>query len=277
LIKDMTRATLALAGASCLAMTSRAGAEVETLIGPQTSGSIAAGWDSRYFFRGRWFGDEAAWANVELSHELSPKLTGSLNLFFTEVTDDRARGAQYSFSEANIGATLSYDAGYGFFDLTFLHNRFFDGFAGSFDGQRLAGVAGNGDASEVSLGFSKTFSGDVRFYAQLAHDFRIDGSYAELGLSKEWKLRDGISLGFGVSSGYSIDDYYSESLGNGDDDRGFTHTRVSLALPMALTETATFTPYLAANFSHGAREESNALVDRDDTELFYGASLSVSF
>lgn len=268
---------IALAALGMISVMSPARAEVETLIGPETTGAVTAGWDSRYFYRGRWFGDEAAWANLEMATELSSKLTGSVNLFFTDVTDNRAGGAQYAFSEANVGATLSYDAGYGFFDLAFVHNRFFDGFGGSFDGNSLPGVAGNGDASEVSLSFSRTFGEDLRFYVQVAHDFRIDGSYAELGLSKSWKLREGVSLGFGVSTGYSLDDYYSESLGNGDDDSGFTHTRLSLALPLELTETATFTPYLSANFSHGAREESNALFDRDGTELFYGASLSVSF
>ncbi len=241
---------------------------------PAFTGEISAGWDSQYFFRGLWFGDETVWTNISISKEIAPNLTGSVNAFYTDVMDN-----DLAYSEANLGATLSYDAGFGTFDLGFLYYRFFDGFGGDNNGLP---VAGNRDATELSLTYSQELFYGINGHLLAAYDLRIDGGYLEAGLSKSWKLSDKVGLDVSVATGYSLGDYYSQGLSAGlglaiEPSDGFTHTLVSVAAPIALTDTVTFTPHVSCNFSHEARDGINGSVDRDGSEVFYGAALSVSF
>ena len=88
-------------------------------------------------------------------------MTGSVNLFYTDVMDDAL-----SYSEGNIGAALSYDLGCGTLDLGFVHFRFYDGFAGTArGGVRGTGIAGLDEANELNLTYSQDilggFSGHV--------------------------------------------------------------------------------------------------------------------
>ncbi len=274
-MKKTTQATFGIIGAALLGGATTASAEVEAMIGDSITGEISTGWDSQYFFRGLWFGDETAWTNVEFSKELATNLTGSVNLFYTEVLDNGA-GA-FAYSEANVGAALSYDAGFGTFDLGLLHYRFFDGFGGSTAGVKGALANANEDATELSLTYSQDIAWGVSASLMYAYDFRIDGQYAEFGLSKSWQLNDCVGLDLSVSTGYSLDDYYAANLGAGAEDDDFTHVLVSLALPVALTETSTLTPHVTANFSQDAREATNNANGQDDTEVYFGASFAVSF
>ncbi|MGC6457513.1 MAG: hypothetical protein ACON4R_04010 [Akkermansiaceae bacterium] len=276
-MKKTTQATFGIIGMALFAGVNTASAEVEAMIGSDISGEISAGWDSQYFFRGLWFGDDTAWTNIAFSKEISSNLTASANVFYTEVLDDSIGGAGFAYSEANVGAALSYDAGYGTWDLAFLNYRFYDGFGGAFDGVQSAGVGGNGDATELSLTYSQDIVGGIALSLTYAYDFRIDGQYGEIGLSKGWSLSDCADLEFSVNVGYSIDDYYSASLGA--EDKDFTHALLTLAMPIKVTETATLTPHVSANISGDARDAINAGAGdgRGDTEVYYGASFSVSF
>lgn len=276
-MKKTTKATFGIIGLSLFSGASTASADVESLLDDCISGEISAGWDSRYFFRGLWFGDETAWTNIEVSTELASNLTGSVNVFYTEVLDEQVGGSHFAYSEANVGATLSYDAGFGTFDLGFLHYRFFDGFAGTSAGvPSNTNPAGNTDASEVSLGYSQDIIWGFSLSLLYAYDFRIDASYAELGLGYSHSFNDSVGIDFGATAGYSIDDYYASSLGAADGE-DFTHVLLTLALPIQLTESATLTPHVSANISLDARDDINAGVDRGDTEVYYGASFGVSF
>ena len=274
-MKKHTHATFGILGLALFAGASQASADVESLIGSDVTGEISAGWDSRYFYRGLWFGDETAWTNIEFSKEIASNLTGSVNVFYTDVMDDAL-----SYSEGNIGAALSYDAGFGTFDFGFVHFRFYDGFAGTTTNQmRAAGVAGNGEANEFNLTYSQDLPWGFSGYLMVARDLTIDGTYGEFGISKSWSLCSSIGLDFSAAAGYSFDDYYAGSLG-AEDAEGWTHTVISLALPIQLTDTATFTPHVTANISHEARDDIQddaSGVGRGGTEVFYGASMSVSF
>jgi len=272
-MKKHTHATLGILGLALFAGASQASADVESLIGTDVTGEISAGWDSRYFYRGLWFGDETTWTNIEFSKELASNLTGSVNLFYTDVMDDAL-----SYSEGNLGAALSYDAGFGTFDFGFVHFRFYDGFAGtSRGGTRATGVNGNDEANEFNFTYSQDLLWGFSGHLLVARDLTIDGTYGEFGISRSWDLCSNIGLDFSAAAGYSLDNYYSANLGNGDDSEGWTHTVISLALPIALTDTATLTPHVTANLSHESRDSSNSGADRGDTEVFYGASMSVSF
>ena len=52
---------------------------------------------------------------------------------------------------------------------------------------------------------------------------------------------------------------------------------LSLAFPIQLTEASVFTPYVAANFSHEARDSVNAFADPGGDEVYFGASFAVGF
>nr|MBR9809968.1 hypothetical protein [bacterium] len=269
-MKRHTQATFGILGLALVAGASQASADVESLIGSEVSGEISAGWDSRYFYRGLWFGDETTWTNASFSKELASNLTGSVNLFYTDVMDDAL-----SYSEGNIGAALSYDLGCGTLDLGFVHFRFYDGFAGTArGGVRGTGIAGNDEANELNLTYSQDILGGFSGHVLIGRDLTIDGTYGEIGVSKSYELSESVGLDFSLTAGYSLDSYYTF---DGDESDDWTHVLISLALPMTLTETASLTPYVSANISKDARDTTNSGADRGDTEVYYGASLAISF
>lgn len=269
-MKKHTHATFGILGLALFAGASQASADVESLIGSDISGEISAGFDSRYFYRGLWFGDETTWTNIEFSKELASNLTGSVNLFYTDVMDDTL-----SYSEGNLGAALSYDAGFGTFDFGFVHFRFYDGFAGTpRGGARSTGIAGNDEANEFNFTYSQDLLWGFSGHIMVARDLTIDGTYGEFGIAKSWELSPNVGLDFSAAAGYSFDEYYTFA---GDSGEGWTHTVISLALPIKLTDTATLTPHVTANISHESRDTTNTGAGRGDTEVFYGASMSVSF
>lgn len=271
-MKKHTHATFGILGLALCAGASNASADVESLIGDcGISGEISAGWDSRYFYRGLWFGDETTWSNVEFSKEIAANLTGSVNLFYTDVMDN-----DLAYSEGNIGAALSYDAGFGTFDLGFVHFRFYDGFAGD-NGGPAAGVSGNTEANEINLTYSQDLAFGFSGHVTVARDFTIDGTYGEFGISKSFELSDSVGLDFSATAGYSLDDYYAANLGTGDEAEDWTHVLINLSLPIALTDSATLTPHVTANISKAARDTTNSGAGRGDTEVFYGASIAVGF
>ena len=102
------------------------------------------------------------------------------------------------------------------------------------------------------------------------------------GFAKSFALSDDVGLDFSVSTGYSIDNYYTVGsfnapTGPNASNYDFTHTLISLALPIQLTETASLTPHVTANLSHDARDAINSGVNRGDSEVYFGASFAVSF
>ena len=269
-MKRHTQATFGILGLALVAGASQASADVESLIGSEVSGEISAGWDSRYFYRGLWFGDETTWTNASFSKELASNLTGSVNLFYTDVMDDAL-----SYSEGNIGAALSYDLGCGTLDLGFVHFRFYDGFAGTErGGVRGTGIAGNDEANEFNLTYSQDLFAGFSGHVLVGRDTTIDGTYGELGVSKSWEVCEGVGLDFSLTAGYSLDSYYTF---DGDDPEDWTHVLIGVALPMTLTETASLTPYVNVNISKDSRDPTNSGVGRGDDEVYFGASLAVSF
>lgn len=231
------------------------------------SGEATVGYDTRYLYRGLWFGNDVAWGDVSISKELTPNLTWSANVFYIDVLSNAL-----SYSEANLGTGLAYDSNIGTFSVGFLFYKFFDGFAGNSPG---VGPGAQQDASEVNIGYSRELFAGITASALAAYDFRISAMYFEGGLSKSWVLTDTIGLELSGALGYGLNDYYSQTL-SGDARDGITHGLVSLALPIAITDNATFSPHISANFSGDGRTRGNA-ASVGDTAVFYGASLAIGF
>ena len=60
----------------------------------------------------------------------------------------------------------------------------------------------------------------------------------------------------------------------------WTHVGLNASLPIALSKSATFTPYIAYNISGAGREESNTSVigaGGDTDQFFFGASIKAVF
>ncbi|MFK5920548.1 MAG: hypothetical protein QM496_00090 [Verrucomicrobiota bacterium] len=230
------------------------------------SGELSVGYDTRYIFRGLWFGDNTAWGNLAVAKEITSKLTWSANVFYTDVMDN-----DLDYSEGNLGTALSYESNVGTFGLGMTYYRFFDGFAG--DNQ--TGPAGQRDTTEIYISYSRELFYGITGTFLAAYDFRIHAEYLEAGLGKSWELCDIVSLDTAFAVGYGLNDYYSEAL-SGDDANAFTHILVSVGLPIKVTENSVLRPHVSANFSGDARSKGNA-ASIGDEEVFYGVSFAVSF
>ncbi|GBL30414.1 hypothetical protein EMGBS10_15640 [Opitutia bacterium] len=120
--------------------------------------------------------------------------------------------------------------------------------------------------------------------ATYAYDLYIDAGYAELAADKSFTLNDTTSLVLKAAAGYSVGGYYTLfNPANGQNvgtESTWTHVLLSASLPIALSKTATLTPYVSYNMSGAGREESNTgsiSLGADDDQLFFGFSLKAVF
>ncbi len=231
------------------------------------SGELSAGYDTRYIYRGLWFGDNSVWGDLSVTKQISPELTFSAGAFYIDIPDN-----DLAYSEADFYANLSHESDYGTFALGAIYYRFFDGFAGD---NLASGPGAQSDAFELNISYSRELFYGVNLSLLAAYDFKIDAQYFELGLNKSWKLCDSTGLDASFAVGYGLNDYYSQAL-SGDSSDDFTHILISLGLPIQLAENVVLRPHVSANFSGGARKRGNA-ASIGDNEVFYGISLAVSF
>lgn len=231
------------------------------------TGEFSGGYDTRYIYRGLWFGNDAIWGNISISKEIAPNLIWSANAYYTDITDNNL-----AYSEANLGTGLAYETDLGTFSAGFLFYKFFDGFAGN---NPAAGPGAQQDATEINIGYSRELFLGITGSLLVAHDFRIDAQYFEAGIGKSWALCDTVSLDASAAVGYGLNDYYSRTL-SGDAADGITHGLLSLALPVALAENVTLTPHASVNLSGDGRRLGNA-ASVGSTAFFYGVSFAVSF
>jgi hypothetical protein len=270
-MKHITALTLTtLLAATGLAQTTAAPAAAPV------SYDLTAGYDSEYYYRGLWFSNQNAWYNLGASKKLSDKTTVSALAYYTSSNDIRSQ-----YQELDLGASVAYDAGFATLTAGYTHFFFFNGYLGN---KNVPGNAGSqGFASELYLSAAKTV-GPVNVTATYAYDLYIDAGYAELAADKSFTLNDSTSLVLKAAAGYSIGGYYTAfSATNGQNigtESTWTHVLLSASLPIALSKTATLTPYVSYNMSGSGREESNVgsvSLGADDDQLFFGFSLKAVF
>ncbi|HCN29733.1 MAG TPA: hypothetical protein DIT64_13510 [Verrucomicrobiales bacterium] len=244
---------------------------------------LAVGYDTRTYYRGLWFADNAVWTSLNLSIPLTEQVSlglGALYLSTVETTMDAVNGPgvpnngveDFDYSELDLMASLSYDAGFATFGLVYTHYEFWDGYSGTNFG--LPNGAGEGNVSgadEVGITFA-TSVGPVNLAGGYFYDFRIGGSYFELGGDLPIEITSWLSLVPAVKVGYGID-YYTSGVNPAAPPSGFTHVLPTLSAPIKLTKSATLTPYIAYNISLGARHALNT----QDSEIFGGVKLGVTF
>jgi hypothetical protein len=267
-MKHITALTLTtLLAATGLAQTAAATAPAPVAL------DLTAGYDSEYIYRGLWFSNQNAWYNLGASKKLSDTTTLNALAYYTSSND---RNSLYQ--ELDLGANLAYDAGFATLTAGYTYFFFFNGY--------LGGGAGQTFAHEFYVSAAKTV-GPVNVTATYAYDLYIDAAYGELAVDKTFALSDSTSLVLKAAAGYSFGGYYTNfSTVNGQNIGGesvWTHVVLNASLPIALSKTATFTPYIAYNISGAGREESNAgaealgLGSGGDDTVFFGASIKAVF
>jgi hypothetical protein len=264
-MKHITALTLTtLLAATGLAQTAAAAAPAPVAL------DLTVGYDSEYYYRGLWFSNQNAWYNLGASKKLSDTTTLNALAYYTSSND---RNSLYQ--ELDLGASLAYDAGFATLTAGYTYFFFFNGY--------LGGGAGQTFASEFFVSAAKTV-GPVNVTATYAYDLYIDAAYGELAVDKTFALSDSTSLVLKAVAGYSFGGYYTSFGGNGlnnGTESVWTHVGLNASLPIALSKSATLTPYIAYNVSGAGREESNSAASGfgsggDDT-VFFGASVKAVF
>ena len=240
-----------LAGGLCLAGSAMAGespaAGKKPLPPPPAPDSLlgftlSAGYDTHYLFHGFNVGENLLWEKLEFSLPVTDKLTLTAGQWYGHLFD-------YTYNELDLYGGLTYNAGPVNLSAGFTWYHYFDGSTLENQYEPYVTVSTNGLP--------------VDFYASYFYDFEVDGTYLEAGLSKTIALNDSISLVPAVILGYNLDYNTPEE--------GLNHVQVRLGAPIALTKTATLTPYIAGNFALDATD------GYQDDELVGGISLAVKF
>ena len=211
---------------------------------PAIGAEVSVGYDTKYIFRGFDFGDNLVWGGVDLGVPLTDALSLNLGSWYGTIADD-------PYDELNLLAGLSYDLGGVELGLGAIWSYFPQGAGG--------GGVGVDDAFELGASVGVT-AGVIDFGLGYYYDFEADGSYIELGAESTIELSDRVGLVPGASISYG-DDYYGIS--------GFNAVGVSLALPIALTDSATLKPYIAGTWGIDNSGQPD--------EVYGGVSLTVGF
>ncbi len=203
---------------------------------------VGIGYDSKYVFRGVDFGDHSVWGSLDYAMPITDSVELGLGLWYETIADEGD-----SFEELDLIAGLTFSLGAVDLGLGLLWYYFPDD---SSDALELASSVG-------------TSVGPVDLGAGVAYDFETEGWYFELSAESTIELTDSIALVPGALVSYA-DSYYGVS--------GWNNVGLSLALPIALTDAATLTPYVAGSLA------IDSLEDLGESDHFYGGvSLSVSF
>lgn len=253
------------------------------------TGSVDVGYDSGYYFRGLWFSNNNIWEGLTLNLPVTDQLSLTFGGIYTSSASTNLPPDKLKYSELDLIAGASYDAGFAKFGLVYTYYNFYDTFSGS-TASNGASFGNNDRDSKVTtssdLGFTVSKSlGPINLNAGYWYDFRIGGQYLESSADCPIEVTSHLSVVPSVSVGYGFD-YYSfagntrDANGNAPGKRdGFTAVRPALSFPVKVTETATFTPYAAMNISGSARYNpatfSNTVEGRND--FYFGGKMSVSF
>ncbi len=203
---------------------------------------VGLGYDSKYVFRGVDFGDHSVWASLDYAMPITDSIDFGIGAWYESILDEGD-----SYEELDLLAGLSF--AFGSFDagLGVIWYYFPD------DGSDALEIGG-------SLG---TSVGPVDLGSYVGYDESTDGWYFEASAETTIELTDNIALVPGALISYA-DSYYGVS--------GWNNVGLSLALPIALSDTATVTPYVA-----GSLAIDSLLAIGEDDHFYGGVALSVTF
>jgi len=258
-----------------------------------------AGYDSRYYFRGLWFADNIMWSALNISIPITEKLSWGVGGAYINtagtpynnpVTNSKSAGG-YQYSEVDAITSLNYNAGWAKFGMQYQYYFYPDNYGGQFNGVPNAsaqiGGARYNDPEYALKGAGElgwTMAVPIKafnVYAGYYYDFRINGQYIALGLDYTYAINDWLSIVPSFNTGYGID-YYT-GVGSSaltthtgqpiTSKMGFTHWLYTIAVPVKLTKSVTWTSYVALNESGTLRKNVNSQAN----EIYWGTKLSFSF
>ncbi|MBK8035940.1 MAG: hypothetical protein IPK22_02215 [Verrucomicrobiaceae bacterium] len=264
--------------------------------------TLDAAYDSRYYFRGLWFADNIVTTALNVSIPLTDKLTWGVGAAYISTVETPINNPtnlnrnSFDYSEIDVLTSLSYNAGWAKFGVQYQYYFYPDTYSGS-NGLNAAGGNGiNGGDPEFGilgnseLGFTVAIPvGNLNLGLGYFYDFTVGGSYFQASADYTIAVTDWLSIVPAIQTGYGIDYYTGHNtavlanlngqaangFGGGNfPTSGFTHLLVSVAAPVKLTKSATFTPYVAWNHGFDLRSSLNATTHN---EVFWGAKLSLAF
>lgn len=238
------------------------------------TGTVSAGYESSYIFRGLDLGRDAPWMGVDTNWQLLDNLSLDLGTWYINPTDpvNDLPGA-HANDELDLYATFNFPlwifkASLG----TVLYNY-----------PEVADDNGADATRNIETNFGLAYSlpwFDVKWLSAYDWNWNFgDGSwYHEVSGSRSFDLTDCLSAG--LSAGVGFWDNYNGGLGlrplvpgGVNTFNGQSHAFVTLGLTWAMTETAALDVYLGGNFVNDDLEVLGASGD----QLHGGASVSVSF
>ncbi len=209
------------------------------------SGSVSAGYETDYIFRGVEFGQHAPWLGAEINFDWFGQTSVDAGVWYINPTEDVA-----GFDD-ELDVYLSFNFPLWVFDMSLGTTWYYFPELG---GETLEGF--------LNVGYSVGDYFDLGLLS--AYDETGEGWYFELSAGKSVLLTDCLALNLGAGVAY-VDEYFGLS--------GWNHAFATAGLSYALTETATFDIYVGGNFPLEAVEDATG----QDEKIHGGASITVSF
>lgn len=211
------------------------------------AGSLSAGYDTHYVFRGVERGKDSGWVQVEAT---IPETDLNLGLWYQNPFKASTLNPEKD-PELQLWAVLNVELGPGTLSL--------GGIGYLTPGESRSGFR---DRFELALEYSQPLGPvDVRFSA--ARDFTLAGWFFEAGLAKSIPLGDRVRLDASAGVSYQIDYFMEGAAPN--------HASVCVAMPVALTERVTLEPFVAL------AAPLEAIEWIQDDEIYGGVSVVVTF
>ena len=205
---------------------------------PTIDGLVTVGYDSQYVFRGVTQGQDAISTGVDLIVPVSDSLAVGVGVWYVNPVSGGILEDELDLY-ASVGTSL------GQFAVEVGYTSYF------------YPTSSADQTSEVFIkGGTEVFGVEVG--GLYAYDFDLETHYFEAIAGKSFDLTDTVGLDVQVNIGFNEDSY--------------SHTTSSLTLPVALTDSATLSPYVAGIFRDGSTHPAES-----SSELIGGVSLSVSF
>ena len=221
---------------ACLFTVGSFAARAESLLG-EVGAELSSGFDSHYIFRGADLGENAVWTALDMIVPLTGSVDLELGAWYVNPTHGVVSGDELDLY-ANLSTSFGgIDVGIGY--VAYLYPE-----------------ADGGSTKEIGLGVGSEVLG-FALDGVYHYDFDLETHYYAGSVGYEHMLTHYLSASVSVTVGFLEEDY--------------SHTTVILQLPIALTDHATLTPYLAGVFSEATVNDKS----RSDEEIFGGVSLRI--
>lgn len=215
--------------------------------------TLSVGYDTDYIFRGSDLGHDHVWTALDLSIPLGDNLEATVGAWYTSAFNDGE-------NELDVYASLAFDMGTWGLEVGYLHYSYPNGILGD-------DSSNGGETNEAYVSVGTTL-GPVDVALAYYYDFDLEISYIEATAGTSIPLTSNVSLDPSVGISYAdIDDAPA-----GVEDSGLNHFFAKLEMPIALTPSATLTPYIATSVAQEVAD------DAGQNDYFWGGiALSVDF